>query len=250
MGTIEDILSDEVAEPIEEAAVEAVETVETPEAAPVDTVRDEKGRFAPKGVDDGAPPAPVDKLPPEEFKALKEERTKRQTLEQELAEIRRQLEASKAPPPPAPDLWEDTQGWQQHFGGEVVTAAVQQASLNAKLDMSEMMVRQANPDFEDVKAEFLALAQQNPDLTRQALADPHPWNKAYQIAKNHKTMTELGATDLDTLKTKLREEIMAEMAATTPAKPGLPPTLTGMANVGSRGGPEWAGPRPLEDLLR
>ena len=71
--------------------------------------------------------------------------------------------------------------------------------------MSEMMVRQANPDFEDVKAEFLALAQQNPDLTRQALADPHPWSKAYQIAKNHKTMTELGATDLDTLKAKLRE---------------------------------------------
>jgi hypothetical protein len=226
-------------------AVEAPEPVETaPDEGPV---RDDQGRFAPKGVEESAPPAPTGQLPQEEFKALKEERTKRQNLERELAEIRAQLSAQPQTPPPS--IWEDEQGWQQNFGSQVVSAAVQQATVNAKLDMSEMMARQANPDFDEMKAEFLALADQNPTLAQQALSDPHPWHKAYQIAKTHRTMTEVGATDVDALRAKIREELMAEMAAPTQSRPTLPPTLSGERSVASRGGPAWTGPRSLGDLL-
>jgi hypothetical protein len=247
--SLDDLLGgDPVAEPVEET-VETVETEQAEEVTETDgPVRDERGRFAPKGVEEDAPPASTDQLPADEFKGLKDERRKRQEAEQAIAELRAELEALKNPPqPPAPppDMWEDPQGWQQHFGGEVVS----QASLNANLNMSEMLARDKFEDFDEVKAEFLALAEKNPTLGQQALADPHPWRKAYQIAKNHRTMSELGATDVDTLKAKLREEIMAEMAASAVPQT-VPASISGERNVGSRSGPAWSGPAPLSELLR
>lgn len=227
------------------------------QSEPEGQARDEQGRFAAteKGVEPEVetqpePVPPTDKLPKEDYKAIREEREKRQNLERELEALKHQIQASMNPPEPPPSVFEDEQGWQQHFGQQVVSTAVQQATLNAKLDMSEMMVRQANPDFEDVKAEFLALASQNPTLREQALADPHPWNKAYQIAKNHRAMQELGATDLDTLKAKLREELMAEMQVNAPVRASVPPSLASERNVGQRTGPSWSGPKSLSDMLR
>lgn len=216
--------------------------------------RDEHGRFAPTGVEEPEQETPAeaqseppsDKLPTETFKGLKEEREKRQELQRQLDELRNQINSQpKEPPAPPPSMWEDEQAWQQHFGSQIA----QQASFNAKLDMSEMLARQSNPDFDEVKAEFLRMAESNPALAQQALGDPHPWDKAYKIAKNARAMTELGATDLDSLKAKIREELEAEMRAQTPAAPGLPPTLSTERNVGSRGGPAWGGPRPLSELL-
>jgi hypothetical protein len=144
-------------------------------------------------------------------------------------------------------MWEDEQGWQNHFGSQVV----QQASLNAKLDLSEMLTRRDNADFDDMKARFLEMAEQNPAIVQQALGDPDPWRKAYTIAKNAATMADLGATDLDTLKAKLREELLAEMGQSpVPQQQPLPPTLTGERNVGARSGPAWSGPPKLSEMLR
>jgi hypothetical protein len=246
--TFDELLSEDT------GPVEAVETVET-------TPRDEAGRFVASETGDNPQPEPEapameaeqvpptsDKLPPDTFKGLKEEREKRQALERELQALRDQFQAQQAPADPPPSLWEDEQAWEQDLTGKVVTTAVQQATLNAKLDMSEMMVRQSNPDFEEVKAEFLELAQVNPALVQQALADPHPWNKAYHIAKNARTMRDLGATDLVQLEAKMREKIMAELQA-QPARQSLPPTLSNERNLGARGGPAWSGPKSLDELL-
>src|SRR5690606_15697442 len=100
-------------------------------------------------------------------------------------------------------------------------------------------------------ARFLQMAEANPAIVQQALGDPDPWGKAYKIAKNAATMDELGATDLETLKAKLREEVMAELQqGTEPVRqPVVPPSLTGERNVGDRSGPAWAGPKPLSELL-
>lgn len=231
----------------EEPVTETVEDTGPP--------RDEHGRFAAKdtGVEEPASEPeqsepPSDKLPPETFKGLKEEREKRQRLEQELEALKQQIQAVQNPPePPAPppSVWED----EQAYGGHLVSTAVQQATLNAKLDMSEMMVRQNNPDFDDMKTRFLQMAQSNPALAQQCLSDPHPWNKAYQIAKNAATMEELGATDLETLKAKLREELAAEMQVQAPRAPSIPQSLTTARNVAPRSGPAWTGPTSLQDLL-
>ena len=257
MGTIDEILNDEghvtttITAPEPSPEPELVAQPEPEAAAPEAPQRDERGRFAPKGVD-SAPPA-QDQLPQDIYEPLKAVRGENKQLKTQLETLQQQLQELQNPPAPPPSVFEDEQGWQQHFGSQVVSTAVQQATLNAKLDMSEMMVRQSHPDFDEVKAEFLALAEANPAIAQQALSDPHPWNKAYQIAKNHKTMQELGATDLDALKAKLREELMAELQAQPPAQPApavvIPPTLSNERNVGTRSGPAWAGPTPLASLL-
>lgn len=245
--SLDSMLNDEPEDTVEVEQTEAVsETPEQTEEAPSGPARDETGRFAAKtGVDDPVPP--TDKLPQEDYKAIREEREKRQTLERELEALKQQFQQqTQEPAAPAPSVWEDENAW----GGHLVNTAVQQATTNARLDMSEMMVRQANPDFEEVKAQFLDMAKENPSLAQQALADAHPWNKAYQMAKNHSAMQELGAVNVADLEAKLREKIMAETQQGQPPAQGLPPSLTGERNVGARSGPAWSGPASLSDLLR
>lgn len=237
---------------------EAPEIEETPETvaeeAPAsDRPRDESGRFAKKGepeaADDGASPAPGKSE--YDGAATVAERRRRQEAEERIAMLERQLQEMQNPPPPPPSIWEDENQWQQHFGGQVTQTAVQQASLNARLDMSEMLAGQAHEDFEEKKALFLELAAENPQLRQEALQHRHPWQKAYDIARNHATMRELNATSIDDLKAKIRAEIEAEMGgAVSPSNRMVPPSLSTERNAGARGGPAWSGPKSLEELLR
>jgi hypothetical protein len=243
MDEVEDFLKGEVVE----QPVETPEVVEQPEGP----VRDDKGRFAPKGdtpeTPESAPPALEEDNQPVPVKALQEERRKRQELERRLAEIESRQQPQPAPAP-APSMWEDEQGWQQHFGGQVVSEAVQQATLNARLDMSEMMVRQSHADFEDKKATFLTLMQDNPLLHQKALSDPHPWNFAYNYVKNHERMEQLAAVDVSELEAKLREQIKAELAQQQPAPaPTIPTSLADAQSA--RSSTVAASPPSLDDIL-
>lgn len=236
-----------------------IDAVEEPQSEPQTEgpARDENGRFAAKtGVEpqetaEPVPPTePQQGLPKDVYEPLKAVRSENKALKDQLDALTQQIQSLQAPkeqPAPAPSIWEDEQGWQQHFGSQVA----QQASFNAHLNMSEMLARRDHSDFDAMKASFLQMAEQNPAIVQQALGDADPWGRAYQIAKNASTMQELGATNLDDLKAKLREELMAEMQAQAPvARPGLPPTLSNERNVGQRTGPAWTGPAPLDQLLR
>ena len=244
-------------EPIEaEQVQEAPEQPQEQETATGGPERGPDGKFKAKGDIEDAPPASDEKSKGLEA-GIAAERRKRQEAEQRYADLERQIaelrEASKPKEPqaPPPSIWEDENEWQQHFGGQVVNTAVQQATLNAKLDMSEMMARQNHADFDDMKAAFLEMAQSNPTIAQQALSDPHPWNRAYQIAKNAKTMEELGATDIDSLKAQLLEQLKAEQAqAQEAAKPQLPQSLAGEQSArGSASAPD-NGPPSLQDILK
>lgn len=243
MSTLGDILNDEPSnEPIEPVEVEAQEP-----AAPA---RDEQGRFAPKGETESASPAPVEEPQPNlDHPALIAERRRRQEAEARIAAY----EAAQAQQP-APSVWEDEQGWQEHMSQQLTAQAVQAATLNARLDMSEMLARQANPDFDEMKEVFIGLMQENPALRNQCQADPHPWNKAYQIAKNYKAMQDLGATDLSSLEAKLTEKIRAELAAQQPQAPAAPqsPFPQSLANAQSARtqAVQSSGPPSLADILR
>jgi hypothetical protein len=228
-------------EPTETEEVQETVTEVEPEQAETPQ-RNEAGRFTKTGETSGSPPQVEE--PALDHAAIVAERRRRQEAEQRAQALEQQLQALQAPPP---DMWEDTEGWQQHNRQETVAEAVAKATLNARYDMSEMMARQAHPDFEEAKAEFIALAEQNPAIAQQVLADPHPWNKAYQIAKNHRAMQELGTLDVEALKAKWREEFEAEQRTPTAARPV--PTLSNERNVGSRSGPAWSAPT-LSDLLR
>lgn len=246
--SLDDILNGEPAAPVEQPLEAAPE-----EAAP-ERPRDEHGRFAPKGdepapataqpAEPGASPAPSE--PPLEHPALIGERRRRQEAERQLEEYRQQ--AMRQPPAPPPSVWDDEEGFRQQFGSQVTGQAVDQAVKLSQINTSEMLMRQAHPDFQEMFDLFNGLAAENPTIVQQALSDPHPWNKAYQIARTHKTMQELGATDIDALKAKLREELQAEaVQAVAPAS--LPPTLSAERNAGPRSGPAWSGPAPLGDIL-
>lgn len=247
-----------------------VQPVETPEvnepqeteAQAAERLRDEKGRFAPKGENQGSTPEPVEnEIPEDQFKGYLTEKKKRQeweakygALNSEVETLKQQLQALQAPKEPEappPTIWDDEQGWQQHFGGQVVNTAVQQATLNARLDMSEMLARQANPDFEEMKATFIELMQENPSLQKQAMEDPHPWNKAYQIAKNHKAMQELAAVDLTDLEAKIEARLREKLAAETPQQQqpqaNLPTSLADAQS--SRAVNAAPGPISLEQIL-
>lgn len=239
--------TNEPAEAVETAAPAAEETVTE---APATQPRDDHGRFAAKGEAEkpveSAPPALEEQhhIPP---KALHDERRRRQEAEQQLAELQQRL---AQPQQPAPSLWEDEQGWQQHFGGQVVSEAVQAASMNARLDMSEMMVRQSQTDFEEKKAVFLDLMAQTPGLQQKALADPHPWNFAYQYVTNHQRMQELSAVDVNDLTEKLKAQVRAEIEAEQASKP-IPSFPTSLADSQSARNDTGAAPptRSLKDIL-
>lgn len=232
---------------------ETNEPTETEVAQPetIGQPRDETGKFAPKetGVEpqETAESVPPTGLPQETFKGLKEEREKRQAAESRLTALEAQLQSyqqPKEPPAPPPSVWED----EQAYGGHIVSTAVQQATFNAKLDMSEMMTRQANTDFEDMKAKFLEMAAQNPSLQQQALADPHPWNKAYQIAKNAVKMEALGAVDVSELEAKIRAELEAKYAAQPQAQVTLPTSLAGAQSA--RGSAAQPSTFSFDDIFR
>jgi hypothetical protein len=235
----------------EDSETEAELRPATPEAAEETGVTPQP-EPEPAGEADAGPPPAEDARKAGLEAGIAAERKKRQEIEAQLEALRREMQAKpQEPAVPPPSIWEDEQGAFQHFGGQVVNQAVQQATFMANLNMSEMMARQANPDFEEVKAEFLQMMQENPVLQQQALSDPHPWQKAYQIAKNARTMQELGATDIQTLEAKIREQVMAEMQAQAPAAtPHIPPSLSSTRSVSSRNGPAWSGPPALGDLLR
>jgi hypothetical protein len=248
--SLSQLLSDDEPETVETPQVDAAPEPQDEPESPLDgPQRGPDGKFVARQQSDVEEPGPSpDKLPKEDYKAIREEREKRQALQAELETLRQQvqsLQQPQEPPAPPPSVWDD----EQAYSGHLVGTAVQQASFNAKLDMSEMLAAQAHEDFDDVKAKFLEMAQGNPALAQQALAQKHPWEAAYRIGKNAMTAAELGATNVDELKAKLREELMAEMQGQAPARPSMPPSLTNERNVGTRTGPEWTGIKPLSELL-
>ena len=127
-----------------DAAPDEPEAVEQPEADD-GPLRDEHGRFAARetGVEPEQAEPELDAVPPtaglprEDYKAIREEREKRQRAEAELQALREHLASIQNPPEPPPSIWDDDQGALQHVKQEAVSMAVQQATLNAKLDMSE-----------------------------------------------------------------------------------------------------------------
>lgn len=251
---LDNILSDN-----EPEAAPVAEQPQEPEASAEGQPRGPDGKFVAKEPETGVEPQPAgeadagpppDKLPKEEYGALRAIRDENKGLKSQLEALQQQFQQLQQPTPaPPPSMWEDEQGWQQHLQQRIMQQTDQLSRINA----SEMAARSQHPDFQEMFDLFNTMAAQNPAVVQQAMADPHPWGKAYQIAKNHKSMTELGAVDVADLEAKMREKIMAELQQGQTPVPQpqvtLPPTLTGERNVGTRSGPAWAGPTPLENML-
>lgn len=242
----------EAGEPETQETAEPVVTEAEPEKAPV---RDEKGRFAPKGEtpEPEAPESvePTDKpLEKDEFQGLKNERKRRQEAEQRLEALERQLQElqrqPQEPPAPPPSLWDDEDGWQRNLQQQVLTQADKLSRINA----SEMAARVKYDDFDDMFAKFNEMAAQNPAIVQQTMdsSGTPSWLKAYDIAKKAARVEELGAVDLNDLEAKIEARIREEMAAKQPApQPAIPSSLADAQS--SRQAGQGVPTMTLEDIL-
>lgn len=252
MDELQDIF-EEGQPPVEQQAPETPEAQEAPESdsnVETEQPRGPDGKFVPKGNDNGAMPAPEEKtIPIQSYQAEKQKRQEWETrYRDEVETLRRELEEikkPKQPEAPPPSIWEDEQATFSHYGQQITSRAVEQATYQSKLQMSEMMARQSYADFGDLWEPMNEFLRSNPAVIEQASQAAHPWDHAYKAYKNYTTMQELGATDIETLRSKLREEIMAEQARSAPAIP------RSLADAQSSKGGNGPAPKPLtlEDIL-
>jgi len=236
--SLDNILSDESDTEAElRPALPAEESGETPQPAPEQAEEAEAG------------PPPADERAKGQEAAIIAERRKRQELEQQIEALRREMQAKPAEPPaPPPSVWEDEQGAFQHFGGQAVSAAVQRATFEAKLNHSEFYARKNIDGFGEAWDDLNKWLSDNPSVAQQATSDIDPWGYAYRAFQNQRTMQELGATDIETLRAKIREEELAKLQQQ--AAPAIPRSLSTTRSVSSRRGPDWSGPPSLGELLK
>lgn len=177
------------------------------------------------------------------------------TREAELAALRQEIEALKAPKPEPqhlPDPLADPQGY---------AAALQerqtQIALNAKLDVSENLARQQHGTKVDEALAWLKQRQGTPEHLA-ILRQPHPYGAMLEAYERDKALQELGdpRTARERLEAEIRAKIMAEMqqaplqstpAATVPQQRAAPPPSLNSVPGTSPQTPKIKG--PLESMF-
>jgi hypothetical protein len=266
--SIDEILSNEtVTEP--EAVVETVEQPEaTTEAEPetAERPRGPDGKFIAKetGVETAAEPEraaePVppteqsNQLPPAEYAALKDERRKRQDLEQRLQAMEQQFRqpAPQQQPQPPVDFWDDPQSFMDarlnQLGEQLLTQWEQKQQVQ-RINASEEAAKAKYPDYPDAYNAFEQAVQLNPKLAYELAQAPDPGEFCYSRGKTALEIQRVGS--IDELRNQIRAELEAEARAiVAPVRPVLPSTTAADGSVGARTGPAWAGPRSIDDILR
>ena len=263
--SLDDILSNEPTEVTEQA-----ETIS----------RDEQGRFAAKeepgenleklDVSDNQPtdsgPPPQEQEPAHiPMAALKDERTKRQQLEEQYRQAAerlqqyetyfQQLNAYQEEQGP-PDPQTDPAGYAQYVSEQARSAAQanvqqygQQYIVQARADVSEMLARQKWADYDEKVNVFKEAVASNPFLVQELHNAPDPATYAYNAATKILEARTYGSNtgpSREQLEAEIREKIMAEIGIN---RPQVPTTLANERSVGSRSGPGWSGPTPLNDLI-
>jgi hypothetical protein len=191
-------------------------------------------------------------------KQRKDHKERAARLEGELAELRRQFDEAKRtaqqpppqyqPPPQPLDPVQDPAGFMER---------VQQVALNERLNTSELLLRkEIGPEAVDAAiSEFKEAAKGDPSLFQKLYqqADPYGWMaKQVEVMKMQR---EIGS-DPAAYKAKLRAEWEAERAAAAevppPVSPAarLAPSLANARSAAPRATGAWAGPTPMEDILR
>lgn len=185
-----------------------------------------------KGEPAAPPAAPEERPAGIPISALLDEREKRQKAEREAEELRqyrrRQEEQQRAAQMKAPDLLENPDGRLQFE-----QQRIQHAMWNERLNMSEMIARQAHGEQAVTEAAeaFKAAVQQNPALQMELHRQANPYGFVMNWHRQQKVLTEIGS-DLDGWRKKqeeaMREKIRAELLAEQQQQPAQPqPKLPG-----------------------
>lgn len=259
--SIEDILKEEP-QPEAETQQEAEPIVDQPSGIadpPSERLRDEHGRFVKKdetGVETAEAPKepkqetapPADQLPKEEYSVVRAVRDENKELKARLAA----LEASKPPvqPQQPTDFWEDPNAALAARDEQLLEKLFQRMEQRQQLqrmDQSEAAAKAKYADYGEAFEAFQQAVQVNPRLAMELAQQPDPGEFAYSKGKAALALEKFGSID-DLLKAE-RAKWEAEVKGAAPTLQ-LPSTTAADGSVGSRTGPEWSGPRPLNEILR
>lgn len=266
MSTLESILSGEGAPASEPQAT-------TPTATPETTQEQPQGQPEPSS--DAEPQTDERGMVP--VAALQAERQKAKRYTEQVAEFQQKLEQQNAQweqrfaqmmsavaprqaqpePAPAPEIWDDPNAFVRSQASELVSPLQQQMQAMAR-QVAEI---QFQPDTVAKAVDAFDNATRtgsiDPEIHRRIMASPNPYAAAVQWHQHTTTMSEIG-TDPTAYKAKLAEEIRAQVMAeiqggAAPAgnqpAPVMPSNFAAARNVGTRSGPAWSGPTPLQDIF-
>lgn len=254
--SLEDMLSDKELDPVEP---EPKTTGDDPEPEPKDPAdpepKDPADPAEPKDPDDPSePPSPKASETTEDEpwtkKAVLDERRKRQELEQRLKDLE-----SKKEPEQAPDWWADPEKAAQHQSQQIEARLYQQ-----KVELSQDFMRSQHEDYDDMEARFMEMAQENPTLRTELQKSANPARFAYETAR--KAAEYDAMKDVDSYKAKLeadvrkdveaklRKEIEAEQEKKAKKEAAIDPSLASTSSKGGLTSDDYAGPTPLDEILK
>lgn len=214
---------------------EVVEETSTPE--PEETPQDTKGEEEPKAEE---PPSSEDTKEPWTKTAYLDEKRKRQALE-------RQLEESKKEQPKAPDIFESQDQYTQYIQNEVSFAV-----NNTKASMSEYFARREHADLDEKFEKFQAMVEDNPELKVQVSQAASPWHEMYDIVVKAEKFDKLQDVDKYEaeiragIEKKVREELEAKYKGESQKLDSITPSLAGKRSAGDSKDPIN---QSLEDIL-
>jgi len=229
MSDLEQILSGEQPEPETEETPAEPESEQVEEQAEVEEPKAEVAEPAPEKVDEPQT-VPVGVV---------------QELRRELRELK--AAQNKQPEQPAPDIFENPEGYRDHMQN-----AVKSATTSTKLEMSRFMAeREYGKDTVDAAFEYF---NQHPEQSGALLQHASPFHAAVEHFNKQRVAEEIGS-DPDAYKAKLEAELRKKIEAelvTKQVRDAAGKYAPSMANVtGTGGGPKsnWTGPTSLESAI-
>jgi hypothetical protein len=165
--------------------------------------------------------------------------------------------APKQEQAPAPDIFENPQAFVQHQVNEPLTelrgGMMQLGQMMAGMKHGDDVVHAADKAF----SEAVATRSIDPADYQRVMRSPNVYDAAVKWHKRQQALSEIG-DDPAAYRAKLEAEIRAsletgaqqqtEQAQQRPAV--MPSNFAAARNVGSRSGPAWAGPTPLNDIFK
>lgn len=277
--TLDDLLSDEPTTEASEPEAPSTETSERPrdpatgKFVSASDPGDENPEPAQQATEAAPPAASQDEPGHIPVAALRDERQRRQTAEEEArknAEQLRQYEAyfqslqqQQQPQPQAPDPNEDFAGWlnwrDQQIAAQIrdtimqeVTQYGDQFRTTTRAEVSELQARQRHQDYDQViDGSFKEAVAANPFLVSQLAQAQDPAEFAYNAGKQWAASKAYGSEappSRDEIVAQVRAEIMAELGVPQSQRTA-PSSLASERSVGTRSAPAWPGPPTLNELL-
>jgi hypothetical protein len=138
-----------------------------------------------------------------------DERRKRQELERRYAELEAKVKA-----PEGKDESVDFFADPDRALGQVKNE-IRSELANAKLEISQELMRERFEDYDELESEFVDLAKDNPVLLKQLSEAKNPAKFAYETAQKARKASELDNVDTyrEKIRAEEREKIRAELEA-------------------------------------